>query len=1108
MTEWRLLARNLQYFRAANAAAAAGVAVATGVLTGALLVGDSVRGSLKDLVEQRLGRVDHAVTAQRYFPASLADRLSKARGFSDSFSACVTGVIVRGSAANETETARAAGVQVAALGGDWMPVEAGRCVINGVLADALAVDTGDTILINVPRRSNLSQDVVFARRRRSSRVSMLRLAVADIRRQRGFVADFSLLSTQRPAPRAWMNLPELQEAVGQVGRANTLLLSGVEHGTSGNAELRTMLSSVATLADYGMKIDGVGGGEIALLSRGMYIPLAVESAVPPARSARGVLAHLANTVATVPSGGGPGGGKVHYAMVAGVNDPPGGALAADEIAVNQWLADRLGAQVGDRITLTYYLRRPDGATAEIRSDAPDVGMTFRVARVLPMAGMGADPTLSPTYEGLTDTASIADWNPPAGLKIDKDLITDADESYWRRYKAAPKLLLNLSTAQRLWGGSFGRLTSMRFDGAVGDRLRRDLLGGLDPAAVGFALRPVRAEQLAAAEQGTDFAGLFTGMSSFLIASAGLLTALLLRLGIEQRARQLGLLAALGHRPRTLRRLALAEGMIVSVIGGVVGAAAGVGYTAALMAGLRTWWADAVGTTGLRLHVAAATLGIGLVAGMFVALGAAVWGLWHVGRAPAARLLVGQWAATPRAPGRLGIAGLILAWMTTVLAAGLLAATSAGWLAMQWGYLLGGAALLASSLFWLNRLLRPARSRSRRLGESAGILRLAAVNVGRNHTRSLLVIGVLACATFILATVAAFRRGAPTDTHHRASGAGGFALLARADIPLPAELGTSAGRRLAALDAGDDGIWRGSKFLSLRRWAGEDASCLNITRPRRPTLLAVPGRGAFAGRFTFARTLATTADPWALLQSGDDEAAIPVIADDDAARYVLRLDLGDSVVVTDDHGRPRRLRLVATLRDSIFQGELLMDEDHFRRLFPSESGFGLVLVEADAAELERLQRVLSVQLADYGLVVERTADLLKRFREVANTYLSTFQVLGALGLMLGSAGLAVLLLRNVLDRRAELALLTALGFGTGRRLAMLLAEHAALLLAGLLVGLLGGLGAMVSAHQASRAVDWLGLATALAGVAGVGLIVLATTVWLVGRRFQPAELRRE
>src|SRR3954468_25043402 len=95
MTKFLLLIRNLLYFRWANLALVAGMAVATAVLTGALMVGDSVRGSLRELAEQRLGKVDHALVATRFFEQSLAQRLS-APGKAE----IVPGIILRGGASD------------------------------------------------------------------------------------------------------------------------------------------------------------------------------------------------------------------------------------------------------------------------------------------------------------------------------------------------------------------------------------------------------------------------------------------------------------------------------------------------------------------------------------------------------------------------------------------------------------------------------------------------------------------------------------------------------------------------------------------------------------------------------------------------------------------------------------------------------------------------------------------------------------------------------------------------------------------------------------------------------------------------------------------------
>ena len=67
-----LVLRGLTYHWRTNLAVVAGVATAVAVLAGALLVGDSVRGSLRDLVLQRLGRTDHVVVSTGFFREQLA----------------------------------------------------------------------------------------------------------------------------------------------------------------------------------------------------------------------------------------------------------------------------------------------------------------------------------------------------------------------------------------------------------------------------------------------------------------------------------------------------------------------------------------------------------------------------------------------------------------------------------------------------------------------------------------------------------------------------------------------------------------------------------------------------------------------------------------------------------------------------------------------------------------------------------------------------------------------------------------------------------------------------------------------------------------------------
>ena len=68
----RLIKRSLVYYWQTNLVVILGVATAVAVLTGALLVGESVRGSLRDLVSQRLGNTDDFVASSGFFREELA----------------------------------------------------------------------------------------------------------------------------------------------------------------------------------------------------------------------------------------------------------------------------------------------------------------------------------------------------------------------------------------------------------------------------------------------------------------------------------------------------------------------------------------------------------------------------------------------------------------------------------------------------------------------------------------------------------------------------------------------------------------------------------------------------------------------------------------------------------------------------------------------------------------------------------------------------------------------------------------------------------------------------------------------------------------------------
>jgi len=396
---------------------------------------------------------------------------------------------------------------------------------------------------------------------------------------------------------------------------------------------------------------------------------------------------------------------------------------------------------------------------------------------------------------------------------------------------------------------------------------------------------------------------------------------------------------------------------------------------------------------------------------------------------------------PVASAALGATGVLL-----------LIAGAVRWVDPAGAFFGAGFALLGATLGAFLVAFRHGARRAIGGGATQALPRLGFRNATYRPGRSVLSMAVIAAATFILISVDAFRRDAGSldaDTH---SGLGGYSVMVDMLLPIARDPNTADGREALNLFDLDDS----ATIEPFRVLPGDDASCLNLYEPRNPRILA-PGDAFLAqGRFAFSASMATSdaerMNPWMLLQRPQADGAVPVIADANSMTYVLHRSLGDEIVLARG-GQPVRLRIVAALRDSIFQGELLMSQANFLRLFPDQPGYQFLLVQTAPGKAEAVVGQIENGLGDFGADATLTADRLAQFHRVENTYLSTFQTLGGLGLLLGTVGLATVLLRNVLERRRELALLGAVGYRREHFLVMILAENALLLAGGLLTGAL-------------------------------------------------------
>jgi ABC-type antimicrobial peptide transport system permease subunit len=240
----------------------------------------------------------------------------------------------------------------------------------------------------------------------------------------------------------------------------------------------------------------------------------------------------------------------------------------------------------------------------------------------------------------------------------------------------------------------------------------------------------------------------------------------------------------------------------------------------------------------------------------------------------------------------------------------------------------------------------------------------------------------------------------------------------------------------------------------------------------------------------AESDAERANPWLLLGRRFDDGAIPVVADATSMQYVLHVGVGDTFSIDTGGERPLVLRFVGALGDSVLQGELVISEDTFVKQFPQQQGYRLFLLDAPFVksidDARTLAGLVERDLQPLGVDATVTSERLAAFHQVENTYLSTFQALGGLGLLLGTVGLATVMFRNVLERRRELGLLRAVGYDRRRMTLMILAEAAFLLGAGLVAGT--GCAAIAIAPA------WLGRGGVLPGV---GLMLLLAAVAVAG-----------
>ena len=808
------------------------------------------------------------------------------------------------------------------------------------------------------------------------------------------------------------------------------------------------------------------------------------------------------------------------------SEPPNGE---DWVVINSWMARELQAQVGDRLRFDYFLPETvEGTEVETNQEV-------RLHAIAPLSEPSTpyrrksssrfsvpptpfnDPSWTPVVPGITDQDSISNWETPFALtrKIEK-----IDDEYWNAHRLTPKLFISESLSRRIFGSRFGSQTSLRFDGLsdeerlrVGERIAS--IAREKTQALGWRELPLRAQQLQAANGTTPFDALFLSLSFFVIAAALILVALLFRLTIEKRANHWGLLMASGWTRSKVRRLLLLEATIVAGVGSAIGVALGVLYAYGLLAALKTWWVGAISVSFLEFHIRPASLWIGWLAGLLVSLLATLFVTRQLRSTQIARLIKGKLEEQ-------GPSGKVARWVNwTIIGSiivGFIAMLAGQWVqgqAQAGAFVASGMCWMIAGVLWLYRRFQQDGTQSfagteksayanTEQSPSLGLSQLARSSAQRSPVRSLLTVALMAMASFLILSMSLFQ-GEPDRR-----GTGGFAWVGKSSQSIHVNIADPKEQRQVLGDKAN--ALQGSEIVQIRVRGGDDASCNNLFQANEPQVMGVSQTIAAVDQDKNGRTefawfgTNTSTSPWVALEAtgeGTVENPVPVILDQNTALWALHLGgyVGERFRYSFG-GKEVHFKTVGVLQNTVLQGSLWIGEKNFQKVFPDVGGYRMFLVKPSRdsqGDIGAVSAALEDGWADEGLSCASTEGVLQKLLAVQNTYLSAFQLLGALGLLLGTIGLGVTQLRNAMERKSELGAMRAMGFPRSRLIWALFLENGWQLLRGVGIGMLCALAASLPIlWQKQTLAGVLGPLSMLAWVIGLGLVFCIAAAYLAMR----------
>lgn len=1093
MTKLTYIFKSFFHYLKANLLVALGVAISTMVLTGSLIIGDSVRYSLEQTTFYRLGETTHLVAVtERYFRKEMATEMETSNPEIQAAPVLLLeGVAVADGGQRRVNRVQVVGVdenfEKIAQSGIYSELADNEIIISRNLAERLEVAESDNILVRIKKASLIPMNAPFVSAEETS-VSLRATIKKVVDKEE--MGRFSLKTSQSAPYNLFLSLARLNRLMEFEGKTNHILVSS----NLDTEEVRKSVENSLTPADAGLKMKHIAAtGELEISTERVFMEPKVAQMLEQFPGTKPMITYFVNGIEKEDGSqksevGSPKSEENHHQSplittnlyhlhsipYSFVSSLEGTQLADNEILLTQWAADDLNAKPGDTIKLKYLEIGPLRQLIDKENE-------FILKEIVPMNSEWADSTRMPWLPGLSDAGHCREWD--AGVPIDLDAIRDKDEDYWTEWGGAPKAYVSLNKALEMWENRFGVYTAVRYPAESFDeeQYKRVFAENIRPSDLGMAVEPIREQGLAASRDGTDFSGLFLGLSFFILAAAIILTALLFRLNLETRSTEVGVLSALGFKEKQVRSFFLLEGFAVALFGGLLGLVLSVFYTKAVFQILNSLWFDIVRTNVLLMKIYPVTLVLGLVISLAVSISAIFISIYRYQNRKTAELQKRTGAGMNK-NSRLVMNGMMWISLVVPVALLLMQLLRPGALNPMLFFLSGGLLLLGLLLAYRKILQGMEVHKTGKIR----LERLSRLNLARNRGRSLTVFTLFALGTFLVISTGSYKLDLFANAQDKASGTGGFLWFAETTMPVLYNL-NDPDKRL------EEGIYEDFTAVQFRQVEGDDASCLNLNRIAQPAILGVNPE-VLSGRFSFATYMKglDAEDPWKALHLKLDDGSVPAIADQTVIQWGLGKKVGDELLYQNEKGDTLRLKLIAGTTPSIFQGYVIISNEHFLKNYPSSSGSYVFLIDGKPEQEETIGGELRSVYRDFGWEMESTAKRLVEFYSVTNTYLSIFLALGALGMILGTIGLAIILARTILERRREIALMQAIGFETRQLFSLLVNEYLLLLVAGVLTGFVTAVVATLPSFISSNTDASLGTVALI-----TAFILVNGILWIAG-----------